>query len=232
MLPNRVASVSAAAAFRLPIVTDRAPAARQVYTTACAAPPAPATTTAAPSSVRPIARSTPARNPAPSLLNPTSRPSASLVTLLTAPIRSASDSVMSHRPATTRLYGAVTPSPSHSSVRAAATAASTSSGSSSRSSYRASIPAAANAASCMTCECRRRSGLPSSATRRVIGARGSAGGAPGPTVGGNTTLGMISSTHSWSWAGSGVIVCRKKYSTPASTRAWSDAMISSGVPNR
>jgi hypothetical protein len=54
----------------------------------------------------------------------------------------------------------------------------------------------------------------------------------GPAVSGNTTLGMISSTHSWSWPGSGVIVCRKKYSTPASTRAWSEAMISSGVPNR
>ena len=93
------------------------------------------------------------------------------------------------------------------------------------------MPTASNAASCITCEWRRLSGLPSSATRRVI-ARGSAGGGPGPAVAGNVTLGMTWSTHSWSCAGSGVIVCRKKYSTPASTRAWSEAMTSSGVPNR
>src|SRR6266849_3844171 len=35
--------------------------------------------------------------------------------------------------------------------------------------YSASIPAAANAALCMTTECRRRSGLPRRATRRVTG---------------------------------------------------------------
>ena len=40
----------------------------------------------------------------------------------------------------------------------------------------------------------------------------------GPAVAGNLTLAMISSIQSWSWAGSGVIVCSTKYSTPASTR--------------
>ena len=54
----------------------------------------------------------------------------------------------------------------------------------------------------------------------------------GPAVAGNVTFGMISSTHCRSWAGSGVIVWSTKYSTPASTRAWSEAMTSSGVPNR
>ncbi len=62
--------------------------------------------------------------------------------------------------------------------------------------------------------------------------QGVGGRRTGPAVTGNVTLGMISSTHSWSWSGSGVIVCRKKYSTPASTRAWSEATISSGVPKR
>ena len=54
----------------------------------------------------------------------------------------------------------------------------------------------------------------------------------GPAVAGNVTLGMISSTHARSWAGSGVMVWSTKYSTPASTRACSEAMTSSGVPNR
>ncbi len=62
--------------------------------------------------------------------------------------------------------------------------------------------------------------------------QGVGGRRTGPAVGGNVTFGMMWSTHSWSWAGSGVIVCRKKYSTPASTRAWSEAMTSFGVPNR
>ena len=51
--------------------------------------------------------------------------------LLTAPIVSASTSTVSHSPATTRLYGAVTPRPSQSGPRAARTASSTASGSSS-----------------------------------------------------------------------------------------------------
>ena len=38
----------------------------------------------------------------------------------------------------------------------------------------------------------------------------------GPAVAGNVTFGMISSTHCWSCAGSGVIVWRMNYSTPAS----------------
>ena len=54
----------------------------------------------------------------------------------------------------------------------------------------------------------------------------------GPAVAGNVTWGMISSTHARSCAGSGVMVWRTKYSTPASTRACSEAMTSSGVPNR
>ena len=54
----------------------------------------------------------------------------------------------------------------------------------------------------------------------------------GPAVAGNVTFGMISSIQSWSWAGSGVMVWSTKYSTPASTRAWSEAITSSGVPNR
>ena len=64
------------------------------------------------------------------------------------------------------------------------------------------------------------------ATRSRFGLR------TGPAVGGKITFGMISSTHAWSCAGSGVIVWRMNCSTPASTRAWSDATISSGVPNR
>ena len=70
-----------------PTVTRAAPAVRHAYTTACAAPPAPATTTSAPASDRPIAASTPARKPGASLLNPTSRPSSVRTTLLTAPMR-------------------------------------------------------------------------------------------------------------------------------------------------
>ena len=46
----------------------------------------------------------------------------------------------------------------------------------------------------------------------------------GPAVAGNVTVGMISSTQCRSWAGSGVIVWSTKYSTPASTRAWSEAI--------
>ena len=83
----------------------------------------------------------------------------------------------------------------------------------------------------MTCEWRRRSGLPIRATRRVTGTAGAIR-RTGPAVAGNRTLGMIPSTQSRSWAGSGVIVWSMKYSTPASTRAWSEAITSSGVPNR
>ena len=53
-----------------------------------------------------------------------------------------------------------------------------------------------------------------------------------PAEAGNRTFGMISSTQSRSWPGSGVMVCSTKYSTPASTRAWSEPITSSGVPNR
>ena len=175
---SRLATASADDSVRLPIVTRRAPARMQANTTAWAAPPAPATTTSRPARDRPSASSTPARNPGASVLKPTSRPSAVRTTLFTAPIAVASGSTSSQRPATTFLYGAVTPSPSQSGPRAAATASSTASASISSSSYRPSIPAAANAASCMTGEWRRRRGLPRSATRRVIAARGSAGDGP------------------------------------------------------
>ena len=60
---------------RFPTVTRLAPARRHANTTACAAPPAPATTTSVPPSGRAIASSTPARKPGASVLNPTRRPS-------------------------------------------------------------------------------------------------------------------------------------------------------------
>ena len=103
IVENRSSITAAARAVRLPTVTRAAPAWRQAYTTACAAPPAPATTTSAPAIGRPIASSTPAWKPGASVLNPTSRPLGVLATLLTAPIASASASTSSHSPATTSL---------------------------------------------------------------------------------------------------------------------------------
>ena len=88
IVENRSSITAAARAVRLPTVTRAAPAWRQAYTTACAAPPAPATTTSAPAIGRPIASSTPARKPGASVLNPTSRAVGVLATLLTAPIAS------------------------------------------------------------------------------------------------------------------------------------------------
>ena len=67
---KRSTSAVADAAVRFPTVTRRAPARRQAKTTAWAAPPAPATTTSAPASGRPIASSTPAWKPGASRVEP------------------------------------------------------------------------------------------------------------------------------------------------------------------
>ncbi len=72
-----------------------------------------------------MASSTPARKPGASVLKPISSPDADRATLLTAPIIAASASTVSQSPATSRLYGAVTWSPSQSGPRASSTAPST-----------------------------------------------------------------------------------------------------------
>ena len=131
------------------------------------------------------------------------RPSSGRTTLLTAPIRAASGSTSSTRPATTFLYGAVTPSPNQSGPRAAVTAARP---------RRARAPAARSGhrsrprrtpRRAPTTECRRLSGLPSSATpgHDTVAATATFqfGRRTGPAVAGNVTFGMISSTHCWSW---------------------------------
>ena len=178
-----------------------------------------------------MASSTPARKPGASVLKPISRPDADLATLLTAPMVAASASTMSHRPATTRLYGAVTWSPSQSGPRASSTAPSTAVGL-----QLEQLVVRVDAG-------RREGGIMHDLRVASLERLADEGDAPGhrsagamrrtgPAVAGNVTLGMISSTQAWSCAGSGVMVCRMNDSTPASARAWSEAMTSSGVPNR
>ena len=230
MSAKRSASAAAPATVRLPMVTRRAPRLRQANTTAWAAPPAPATTTSVPASDRPIASS--ARL----------EPRRVAVEADEPPVGRLHDVV--HRPdplgikldlvAQARdnaLVGGGHAEPEPVRPRAASTAPSTTSGLELEQLVVRIDPGRREGRVVHDLRMASSERLPDQGD--PLGHR-SAGAMrrTGPAVAGNVTFGMISSTQCWSCAGSGVIVCRTKYSTPASTRAWSEAMTSSGVPNR
>ena len=137
-------------------------------------------------------------SPGASVLKPTSRPSSVRTTLLTAPIVAASASTSSTRPATTRLYGAVTPSPSQSGPRAARDGAgSTASGSSSSEDVARVDPGRVERRVVHDLRVAPLQRLADQARPGGSRADGRVGGRrTGPAVAGNVTFGMISSTQS------------------------------------
>src|SRR5918997_7191864 len=166
-LPASWAARAAGSGDRLTTATSAAPAPPRARATARPAPPAPTTTHRRPDTSTPRSSRRASRKPAPSVLSPTSS-SPRRNTQFTAPSSAATVVRSSTASQTAALWGIVTESPPIPSVRMAATASPPRPVAPSNAAYTQSRSAAAKAAFRIVGESEWRTGLPTTAARRVV----------------------------------------------------------------